>query len=220
MNTAFATFLNNLIEEAHERGRKWALSCAALDLSPQNREYLENDAKAMAHRLPATPFDPTVNAEDKLKADDYEKTLHDLDDAEMALTQATVTLQQREQERAHHGPHTSAPTVAAWLVGAGTSLFAAGFALGIYDWVHDRLTDPYLAALVALIPSVAPGYLCGPLAYAAGFPEKAHIRFDRRHWRQHRYRRLAVRLLLRRTGHRRRPEPARAVHRHLLGLAG
>jgi hypothetical protein len=155
--SGFTTFLNNQIDQATGRGHKWARSCAALALSTQDREYLLNDANAMAHRLPASPFDPAVNAEDKLKADEHDKTLHELDDVEMALTQGLVTVTQREQERADLGPDAPPPSVSTWLVVGGTILFAAGFALALFDWVHERLSDPYLAALIALIPSVALG---------------------------------------------------------------
>src|ERR1017187_7033576 len=152
----FATFKNNLLDEAQDRGRSWARTCAATALTPEDRDYLENDAKAMVQRLSATPFDVT-NLEDKLKADEHGKHLHELDDAEMALTHAAIAVQQREGELAQLGPETSPPQASPWLTVGGITLFAAGFTLAIYDWVRDRIFDPYLATMVALIPSLALG---------------------------------------------------------------
>jgi len=153
----FTTYYRNLLDEARERGRNWARTCAALILTPEDAEYLENDAKAMAQRISTTPFDSTMNADDRLKADDHEKSLRELDDAEMSLTQAAVAVREREQDLARLGPESSAPAASTWLIVGGVVLFAAGFALAIFDWVHDRIADPYLAALVALVPSVALG---------------------------------------------------------------
>lgn len=151
------SFLNEQIDSAYERGRNWAHKAAALTLSPEDAEYLENDAKAMARRLPSTPFDPAVNVEDKPKADEYDKNLRDLDDAEMAFTHAAVEVRQREQELANLGREDCSPQAPTWLTVGGITFFAAGFTFGIYDWVHERVSDAYLAALVASIPSVALG---------------------------------------------------------------
>jgi hypothetical protein len=169
---SFARFLNKLIDEAYERGHKWALSCAATALSAQDRAYLEDNAKGMARQLPATLFDPATNPEDKLKAEENDKTLRELDDREMALAQVGLTVRQRERELAELGPDTQAPGVSTGLVVSGTALFAVGFALGIYDWVHDRLPDPYLAGLVALVPSVALGMFVVHSLTHADSPQK------------------------------------------------
>ena len=153
----FTLFLNDRIDEARQRGIEWARSCAALSISAESREYLESEAKAMAGRLPTTMFDTVANPHDKLRADEHGKHLEDLDNAEMALANGVATARQRQEERAKLGPETEAPKASTWLTAGGTTLFAAGFALGIYDWIHDRITDPYIAAVIALIPSAALG---------------------------------------------------------------
>jgi hypothetical protein len=153
----FESLLNELIKDAHERGLNWARSSASLALTQPDRQVLEDIARALAQRAACTPFDPAANVEDKHAEDEHAKTVSDLGDAEMALTHALLTMRQREDERARLGRDGPPPQLPPWMTLGGTVLFATAFAIGIFDWVHERLPDPYLAGLVSLVPSVALG---------------------------------------------------------------
>src|SRR6266852_798697 len=119
----FALLLHGLIEEAHERGLAWARSSASLTLSPEDRQVLEDIARALAQRAACTPFDPAANIEDRHAADEHAKTLRDLADAEMAVVNASHVVRQREDERARLGADPLPPCLPPWMMIGGTTLF-------------------------------------------------------------------------------------------------
>lgn len=153
----FESLLNSFIEEAHARGLHWARSSASLVLTQSDRQVLEDIARALAQRAACTQFDPATNMEDKYAEEEHTKTIGDLADAEMAAVKASHVVRQREDERARLGANPLPPCLPPWMTIGGTTLFAMAFGIGIFDWIHDRLPDVYLAALAALIPSVALG---------------------------------------------------------------
>ena len=86
----FQAIVNELCENAHERGYSWAHARAATIMSEADREFLENDALGLTTHLHATPFDASVNPEDKLLLDMYEQLRGELSDAEMASATANL----------------------------------------------------------------------------------------------------------------------------------
>ena len=134
----FESLLNDLINEAHERGLNWARTSASLALAQPDRQVLEDIARAMAQRVACTPFDPGANPEDRHAEDEHAKTLRDLGDAEMALTHALLTVRQREDERADLGRDGPRPQPAVWMTFGGTILFAGAFGIGIFTNVRPR----------------------------------------------------------------------------------
>jgi hypothetical protein len=163
----FQSLLTELTTKANERGLAWARSSASLALSAEDRSMLEDIGRSIAQYAVCTPFDPANNPEDWHAADEHEKTVRDIGDAEMAEVRAGHVVRQREDERARLGASGPMPQLPSWMTTGGTALFAMAFAIGIFDWVHERLSDPYVAALVCLIPSIALGvFVCRALTSA------------------------------------------------------
>lgn len=160
----FNEFVNRLLDEARERGRQWARMSAALLLATSDRQFLEDDARGLLRGIRSTPYDPVVNHEDKLTEEEHVKRLQEIADLEMSLTHAKAALRQREIEASHLRPMAAAPRLPAWMTTGGTTIFSFAFAIGVFDPINDRLQDPFLAALAALVPSVALGiFVCRAL---------------------------------------------------------
>jgi len=163
----YQSLLTELTTEAHERGLDWARSSASLTLSAEDQGMLEDIGRSLAQRAACMPFDPANNVEDWHAAEQHDKTLRDIRDAEMAEVHAAHALRQREDERARLGADPAPPQLPQWMTAGGTVLFAMAFAIGIFDWVHERLPDAYVAALACLVPSIALGaFVCRALTSA------------------------------------------------------
>jgi hypothetical protein len=165
----FHKFVEELCDEAHKRGISWARSCAATSMSESDRAFLKDDARALTLRLHSTPFDPRVNPEDRLLSESYERNLADYDNAEMSLAIANAAIREREREVADYALGAE-PRTSGVVTVAGAGLLASGLAISLYDAVHDRIPDPYLACLGALAPSIALGLLITLSLYSTNAP--------------------------------------------------
>ncbi len=176
--TTFESSLTDLTTEAYERGHVWARSSASLMLAPEDQRVLEDIGRSIAQRAACTPFDPASNIEDRHAVDAHEKAIRDLADSEMAVVNAAHLKRQREDERARLGADVSSPpSLPQWMTVGGTGLFAMAFSIGVFDWIHERLADAYLAALAALIPSVALGIFVVRALTSAESPSDRKVGF-------------------------------------------
>src|SRR4051812_11690336 len=163
--------IDELCQKASDRGYKWAHSCAAISLKPEDREHLENDALTLIPHLYSTSFDPEANPEDALAQRQHDQRLLDREDADMALDNAKLEVRRCEQELADHVvPERPAPSTV--VVICGTALFAAGCALGLYDWIHERITDPVLAGMLAFFFGLALGLFVTTSVYNTDSPKR------------------------------------------------
>jgi hypothetical protein len=163
--------IDELFQKASDRGYRWAHSRAATSMSPADKEFLENDALMLTAHLNAAPFDPEANPEDALAQRRYEQLGLDKDDADMALAKAKVETRKCEQELAQHVV-SEQPATSTVVTICGTALFAAGCAVGLYDWVRDRISDPVLSGMLALAFGVALGSVVVTAIYNVNSPKR------------------------------------------------
>jgi hypothetical protein len=200
--------ISELCEEAGKRGSAWAHSCAATSLSPEGKEFLKNDADTLTAHLNATVFDAKANQEDALAQRRVEQLGLDKDDAEMALAKAQVEVRKCTQERAELVV-PERPQASTVVTVCGTVLFAAGCAVGLYDWIHERITDPVLAGMTALAFGLALGAF-GDEHLQRQFAQTTGMGTGRRTGPQPERRLLAVCFLRRRLAHGRSVDALRA----------
>src|SRR5437868_4496119 len=125
----FYSIVRELCEDAHARGLSWARTCAATTMTEADRRLLEDEARSLATRLHATPFDPKVNREDQLALDAYKQRVSDLEDGVMAHAISDVRVKRCEQDLANHVVPNE-PQASVVVIACGAVLLAVGFALG------------------------------------------------------------------------------------------
>jgi len=103
-------------------------------------------------------------------ADAQEERFRDLDDAEMALALAHAEVVQRQEDLAEH-VFGEEPRTSSTIRTAGIGLLSAGMAMSLFDGVHQHISDPYMAAMIALGPSIAAGLFLTEALYSTAAPK-------------------------------------------------
>ena len=90
----FQDVVDGLCHEAREHGLRFKRMNASTEMTEQDRLVLEQHAKSLVVRWPATPFDPEVNMHDRVLSDAHRSRLHEHNNAKYShlRVEAKVTL--------------------------------------------------------------------------------------------------------------------------------
>ena len=143
-------------------GRDRALASGALEPRPADLTALQEHAAAMAQETRRDLYDPTNKHQDRLRDNEYQKSMADRAEAELALKYSAADVREREQAVAGL-PVAERPQASFWLMLALVVGIGATIAPTLHDFLFASVEDSVIGWLLAVTSA---GFLAGVIVTA------------------------------------------------------
>jgi len=136
-----------------ELGRNRALQSGTVESRADDLRTLEDHARAMARDTYRDRFDPSLNPHDKMRQTEYQRTLKQREEAEIASRHAVANLRDAQVQLAKTRKAGERPRANGWLVAAFIVAIMISLSPTLHDFVFHTFSDDLLAWFGALVTS-------------------------------------------------------------------